>query len=137
MPRRNLGPCTIITVDPGTTTGLLVCSVNPRWLKGQGPASWEALGHAVTFKAAYQVGRYPKRFSIDTGHATKLDRAEGLDTEMLPVLAKGQPLMGDGEFGGRGRRDQAFYAILRGDPSSVGRGDLSVVDAGEVLQVGS
>lgn len=136
MPRKNLGPCSVLAVDPGTTSGLLLVSVDPRWLKGQGAATWEALGAHVRFKAAYQVGRYPRRFNIDSGRATKIDRPEGLDTEMLPVLAESQPLLGDGEFDGRGRRDQSFYAILRGDPSgAVGRADLLTVDAGEVLQV--
>lgn len=125
----------MVAVDPGTTTGLLVLSVNPRWLKGQGAASWEGLGSAVSFKAAYQIGRYPRRFNIDTGRSTKIDTPEGLDTEMLPVLAEGQPLMGDGEFDGRGRRDLSFYSIMRGERSGVGRGDLSTVDAGEVIQV--
>lgn len=135
MPKKNLGPCSVVAVDPGTTTGLLVLSVDPRWLKGMGGATWEGLGAAVRFKAAYQVGRAPKRFNIDTGRATKIDTPEGLDEEMLPVLAQGQPLMGDGEFDGRGRRDQHFYAIMRGDTALVGRGDLSIVDAGEVMQV--
>lgn len=136
MPRKNLGYCTVVAVDPGTTTGLLVVSIDPRWLKGQGPATWEGLGAAVRFKAAYQVGRYPKRFDIDRGRATKIDSPEGLDEEMLPVVAAGQPLMGDDEFDGRGRRDQAFYAIMRGDPSDYfGRADMLMVDAGEVLQV--
>lgn len=136
MPKKNLGPCSVVAVDPGTTTGLLVVSVDPRWLKGFGPATWEGLGAAIKFKAAYQVGRYPKRFDIDRERATALDRPEGLDAEMLPIVAEGQPLMGDSEFDGRGRRDQSFYAILRGDMSaSVGRGDLLTVDAGEVLQV--
>ena len=53
MPRKNLGPCSVVAVDPGTTTGLTVLSVDPRWLKGQGPATWEGLGAAVRFKAAY------------------------------------------------------------------------------------
>jgi hypothetical protein len=136
MPRKNLGPCSVVAVDPGTTTGLLVVSVDPRWLKGFGPASWEGLGAAVKFKAAYQVGRVPRRFDIDRGRSMKIDKPEGLDEEMLPVLADHQPLMGDGEFDGRGRNDQSFYAILRGDPSGeVGRADFLYVDAGEVLQV--
>lgn len=135
MPKKVLGPCSVVAVDPGTTTGLVVFSIDPRWLKGQGPATWEGLGGAVKFRAAYQVGRYPKRFNIDTGRSTKIDRPEGLDEEMLPILANGQPLMGDGEFDGRGRRDQKFYAILRGETGAVGRGDLLTVDAGEVLQV--
>lgn len=135
MPRNLLGPCTVVAVDPGTTSGVLVLSVKPQWLKGQGPASWEGLGNAVTFKAAYQVGRLPRRFAIDTGRATKID-TRALDDEMLPILAKGQPLLDqDSEFDGRGRKTQAFYDILRGEPSRIGRGDLSVVDAGEVLQV--
>lgn len=135
MPRRNLGPCTVVSVDPGTTTGLLVCSLDPRWLKGQGAASWEGLGNAVSFKAAYQVGRNPRSFDLDKGRASKIDPEEGVDTLMMPVLAAGQPLMGDGEFSGHGRRDQSFYSILRGEEGAVGRGDLNTVDAGEVLQV--
>lgn len=136
MPKKNLGPCSVVAVDPGTTTGLLVLSVDPRWLKGQGPATWEGLGAAVRFKAAYQIGRVPKRFNIDTGRSMRIDKPEGLDVEMLPVLAEGQPLMGDGEFDGHGRRDQHFYGIMRGEMSTAyGRGDLSLVDAGEVMQV--
>lgn len=136
MPKKNLGPCSVVAVDPGTTTGLLVLSVDPRWLKGLGPATWEGFGAAVRFKAAYQIGRVPKRFNIDTGRSMKIDRAEGLDRMMLPVLAEGQPLMGDGEFGGLGRRDQHFYGIMRGEPSAAyGRGDIGIVDAGEVMQV--
>lgn len=137
MPRRNLGACSVVSVDPGTTTGLLVLSVKPGWLKGQGPATYEGLGAAVTFKAAYQVGRLPRRFNIDTGRATKIDSPEGLDTEMLPILAVGQPLLdGDSsEFDGRGRKTSHFYSILEGHPGAVGRGDLLTVDAGELLQV--
>lgn len=137
VPKKVLGPCSVVAVDPGTTTGLLVVSINPRWLKGYGAASWEGLGNAISFKAAYQVGRYPKRFNIDTGRATKIDSPEGLDEEMLPILAVGQPLLNElDEFDGRGRKTQKVYAILRGDPSPlIGRGDLSIVDAGEVLQV--
>ena len=132
MPRKNLGPCSVVSVDPGTTTGLLVTSIDPRWLKGQGSATWEGLGSAIRFKAAYQVGRNPRTFD---GRARKAD-ASMLDTEMLPVLAEGQPLLEEShEFDGRGRRTSHFYAILRGETGSVGRGDLSVVDAGEVLQV--
>lgn len=137
MPVRKQGDCMVLAVDPGTTTGLLVLSVKPQWLKGFGPATWEGLGGAVKFKAAYQVGRNPRSFDFDIGKATKLDPEEGLDTRMLPVLAEGQPLLdGPGsEFNGRGRRTESFYAILRGETGSVGRGDLSMVDAGEVLQV--
>ena len=135
MPRNNLGPCTVVSVDPGTTSGVLVVSIKPAWLKGQGPATWEGLGNAVTFKAAYQVGRYPKRFDLDTGRSTSLD-VRALDDELLPILAKNQPLLDQGdEFDGRGRKTQAFYAILNGEPGKVGRGDLNTVDAGEVLQV--
>jgi hypothetical protein len=134
MPRNNLGPCTVVSVDPGTTSGVLVLSIKPAWLKGTGPASWEGLGQAVVFKAAYQVGRYPRRFNVDSGRATKIDTT-ALDEELLPVLAQHQPLLGD-EFDGRGRKTQAFYDILSGEESPlIGRGDLSVVDAGEVLQV--
>lgn len=135
MPRKNLGPCSVVAVDPGTTTGLLVASIDPRWLKGQGPATWEGLGAAVRFKAAYQIGREPKRFNIDTDRSMRLDR-EAVDAALLPILAEGQPLLGDGEFEGHGRRDAMFYGVLDGLPGvNAGRGPLSTVDAGEILQV--
>lgn len=133
MPRRTLGPCTVLAVDPGTTTGVLVASIKPAWIKGQGSPSWEGLGAAITFKAAYQVGRYPKEFDNERGKAVVLDREEGLDTRMLPILAEGQPLLDIGdEFDGRGRRSEHFYSVLRGERSG---GDLLTVDAAEVLQV--
>lgn len=135
MSRPVKGPCTVLAVDPGTTTGLVVLSVDPRWLKGQGAASWEGLGAAIRFRAAYQVGRDPKTFDSETGKAVRVPTPEGLDDMMLPVLTSGQPLLGDGEFDGRGRNDRAFYAIMSGDTGTVGRGDLSTVDAQEVLQV--
>lgn len=139
MPRKNLGPATVVAVDPGTTSGLLVASVDPRWLKGQGSATWEGLGAAVRFKAAYQIGRYPRCFDPTInghGRAVKVDPREGVDVAVMPVLAEGQPLLGDGEFEGTGRRDQMFYGVLDGEPGTdAGRGPLSTVDAGEVLQV--
>jgi hypothetical protein len=135
MPKKALGPCTVVAVDPGTTTGLTVLSVNLRWLKGQGPATYEGLGAAVTFKAAYQIGRNPRQFNLDSGRATRLDR-EGVDESVMPVLAQGQPFLGDGPAKGLGRNDQEFYGILDGLPGTdAGRGDLSMVDAGEVLQI--
>lgn len=132
MPKKNLGPVTVVAVDPGTTTGILVLSVDPRWLKGFGPATWEGLGSAVRFKAAYQIGREPRRFSIDTERAMKIDSPQGLDREMLPIIANNQPLLGDGEFDGSGRNDLRFYGIMRGEGAG---GDLGFVDAGEILQV--
>lgn len=136
MPRKNLGPATVVAVDPGTTTGLLVASIDPRWLKGQGGATWEGLGAAVRFKAAYQIGRNPRAFNLDTGRSVKLDARHDVDEALLPVLAIGQPLLGDGEFDGTGRRDLMFYGVLDGQPGTdAGRGPLSTVDAGEVMQV--
>lgn len=134
-PRRQNGNPTVIAVDPGSTTGLAVLAIDARWLRGQGPASWEGLGAAIRFKAAYQIGRIPRAFDFDRDRSVKVDTS-GLDEALLPVLAANQPLLGDGEFDGRGRRDAAFYAVLNGDasrttPTSV----LNTVDAGEVLQV--
>lgn len=130
MPRRNLGPCSVVAVDPGTTTGLTVVSVDPRWLKGQGPATWEGLGGAVRYLAAYQIGRHPRIYGVPAGE--KLGSQE-LDELLMPILAQGQPLMeGGGEFDGRGRRSESFYAILNG--GGVG-GQLQTLDAQEVMQV--
>lgn len=132
-PRRQIGNPTVIAVDPGSTTGLAVLSIDARWLRGLGPATWEGLGAAVRFKAAYQIGRLPRTFDLDRRRSVKVDTS-ALDAALLPVLAANQPLLGDGEFDGRGRRDVSFYAVLNGDasaPSSV----LNTVDAGEVLQV--
>lgn len=133
MPRRNLGPCSIVAIDPGTTTGLLVVSVDPRWLKGQGPATWEGLGAAVRFRTAYQVGRHPRASDADR----QPKQSQELDELLMPIMAREQPLMDEvSEFDGRGRNAEAFYGIMRGDSSlTVSRADLSMVDASEVLQV--
>jgi hypothetical protein len=129
-PRRKVGPCTVVAVDPGTTTGLLVASVDARWLRGNGPATWEGLGAAVKFRMAYQVGRYPKTFDMDTGLSTALDE-EAVDEAIMPILAADQPLLG----GSTPSLLHRLYGILNGDPSQIARGDLPMVDAGEVMQV--
>jgi hypothetical protein len=121
-----------VAVDPGTTSGILVASIKPAWIKGQGSPSWEGLGAAITFKAAYQVGRHPKAFDVEAGRALTIDREEGLDTRMLPVLAESQPLLDFDEFDGRGRRSEHFYSVLRGERPG---GGLLSIDASEVLQV--
>lgn len=130
MPRRNLGPCTVVSIDPGTTTGLLAVSIDPRWLKGQGPATWEGLGAAVRFREPFQIGRHPRLESGPVKHTQQLDEL------LLPILAQNQPLMDEGgEFDGRGRRAESFYSILNGDRSDVGRAELSTLDASEVMQI--
>lgn len=129
MPRRPLGACSLLAVDPGTTTGLVVVSIDPRWLKGQGPASWDGMAAAMRSKVAYQIGREPRHFDIDTGRSTLLDDP---DEWLLPILAE-QPLI-DPEDGGALTNAQ-FYSVLSGEPSEVPRGDLNFVDAGEVVQV--
>lgn len=133
-PRKNLGPCSVVAVDPGTTTGLIVVSIDPRWVRGLGPASWEGLGAAITYRQAYQIGRDPKGWDDDQGHSAKLSVTE-LDGKLLPYLAQNQPLLGDGPFDGRGRKDAHFYGILAGETAAVGRGDMLTIDGGEVLQV--
>lgn len=135
MPHKNLGPCTVIALDPGTTTGIVVVSLNPRWVRGQGSPSWETLGRAVEFFDAYQIGREPR--ILGSGRSRKVTDAQ-INERLLPVLAEGQPLVDDEslEFDGRGRRVESLYAILDGEPgTNYGRGDLTTVDAGELLQV--
>lgn len=132
-PRRKVGPCTVVSVDPGTTTGLLVVSVNARWLRGSGAPTWEGLGAAVTFRMAYQVGRNPKTFDMDTGRSTALDE-QAVDEAIMPVLAADQPLLGRGA-GNTPTLLHRLYGVLNGDPSRIARGDLPMVDAGEVVQV--
>jgi len=125
MPKRPLGACNLVWVDPGTTSGLLVCSINPRWLKGQGSPSWEGLGNAILSRSAYQVGRHPRRFDTDKGTSAQFG-INGPDEYLLPVLAE-QPLI---------ETNARLTSILSGDNGGdYGRGDLSMVDAGEIVQV--
>lgn len=130
VPSKKLGPCVVIAIDPGTTTGVIVAALKPRWLRGQGPASWEGLGAAVQHRSVYQIGRHPKMPDPESGKpgpATQDDINAGL----LPVLAEGQPLVTD-EFDARGRRADKVYSILSGE--GVG-GDMLHTDAEEILQI--
>lgn len=127
MPSRPKGSlATVIAIDPGSTSGIVVISVDIRWVRGLGSASWEGLGKAVRSKVAYQVGRDPKKFDIDRERSTRLD---DVDEALLPILAD-QPL----EHNDGMRSTARFYAILSGEHEA-GGGDLSMLEAGEVSQV--
>ena len=127
MPSRPKGSiCSVLAIDPGETTGLVVIGVDVRWVRGQGSATWEGLGKAVRTKVAYQIGRYPKAFNIDKDRSTLLD---DVDEVMLPILA-GQPLeRNDGM-----RSTERFYAILNGGHTARG-GDLRSGEASEIVQI--
>jgi hypothetical protein len=127
MPSKPKGSvCTVLAIDPGETTGLAVVSVDVRWLRGLGSATWDGLGKAVRSKVAYQVGRDPKEFSVDRDRATRLDN---VDEALMPILA-GQPLEHEDGM----RSTERFYSILSGEHEA-GGGDLTTVQAGEVAQV--
>ncbi|MGH3499739.1 MAG: hypothetical protein ACRDQA_02380 [Nocardioidaceae bacterium] len=133
MPKAKLGLCKVLAIDPGTTTGLVVVSVRPGWLKGQGPASWEGMADAIEWRNAYHTGRHPRWL----GDADAASPTDTVDDVVMPILAEHQPLLDmASEFGGRGRKDESFYAILGGEQSkTVGRAELLVTDAEEILQV--
>lgn len=118
---------TVIAVDPGSTTGICMVTVDKAWLRGLGDPTWTGLGHAVKTKVAYQVGREPKTFNLDRGRSTRLDRF-ALEELMLPILANQPLIIPDGM-----RSSERFEAILDGR-SGVSDGGLLMVDAEEVVQ---
>ena len=119
---------TVVAIDPGSTTGLCIVTIDKSWLRGAGDPSWQGLGAAIKSKVAYQIGREPKMFRMDTGRSTKLDVPD-LNDRMLPILAN-QPLITlDGM-----RSTERFEQILNGE-GPAGGGDLLYSDAEEVVQV--
>lgn len=127
---------TLIGVDPGSTTGICVVSVDKTWLRGAGDATWAGMGHAIRTKVAYQIGREPKTFDLtDTGNGSgrsgKARRMlpDEVNDRMLPVLAE-QPLFSDDGM----RSTERFEAIMDGK-GPAGGGDLLAVDAEEIIQV--
>lgn len=128
MPKPKGRGVSVIALDPGSTTGIMVITIDKAWLRGLGDATWEGLGHAVKVKTAYQVGRDPKTFDLDRGRSTRLDRA-GVEERLLPILARQPLVVPDGM-----RSSERFEAILDGR-SGVCDGGLLFVDAEEVVQV--
>lgn len=122
----------VIGVDPGTTTGLCVVAVEPKWLEGAGSAAWESMGAALRGRAAYQVGRHAKVWEDDRGRSAQRE-ATAMDELLLPILAQGQPLVhGSEEWASPGRKEEHFYSVLDGNGPGA---DLGMVDAQEILQV--
>lgn len=119
---------TVLAVDPGSTTGVVIVTIDASWVRGLGVASWDGLGAVVRAKTAYQLGREPKTFNLDTDRTTQLDR-ERMDDLTLPILA-GQPLV----EADNGRKFANFYAIIEGD-GPAGGGELSMMDANEIVTV--
>jgi len=126
MPSPKPGPCTILAIDPGETTGIAVLSLNPRWLRGVGAPTWEGLGSAVISRYAVQVGRDPKTFDTGIGKTAKSTN-ELLEAHHLPVMGS-QPLEDEPDF------DARFFAILRDEWAASG-GDLTMLDANEIRQL--
>jgi hypothetical protein len=50
----------LVWFDPGVTTGVVICAIRPRWLRGEGDPSWVGLGKAVTVRHFAQLGRHAK-----------------------------------------------------------------------------
>jgi hypothetical protein len=119
---------TVIGVDPGSTTGLCIVTVDKSWLRGAGDPSWQGLGQAVKSKVAYQIGREAKMFLLDKDRSTKLDTEE-VNERLLPIL-QDQPLYSQDGM----RSTERFEEILNG-MGGVSDGGLLYVDAEEVVQV--
>lgn len=118
----------VVGVDPGSTTGLCVVTIDKAWLRGMGAPTWEGLGAVIRAKAAYQVGREGKMFDIDRDRSTALDRNDA-DSHLMPILSN-QPLFEEDGM----RSTERFQAILEGEHVA-GGGPLTVDRAGEILQV--
>jgi hypothetical protein len=118
----------VLAVDPGSTSGLVVVSVQASWVRGSGPATWAGLGAAIATKVGYQIGRQPRSFDPMEGY-TAPPRDIIHDDELLPVLA-GQPLLD----GSRTVRNDRFAALMAGERVFSGPA-LSLIDAGEVAQL--
>lgn len=50
----------LIWFDPGTTTGLVLVSIDKEWLDGNGPGGPAGFKRALFSIAHFQLGRYPK-----------------------------------------------------------------------------
>lgn len=128
MPRAKGQVATVIAIDPGVTTGVAVVSIDPAWITGKGPATWEGLGFAIKSRYIVQIGRYPKAWNHDDGKArnTTMESLEGLH---LPLLPDPQPLE---------EPDNAVWStfadIVNGE-GKAGGGDLTILDANEARQV--
>lgn len=122
---------TLISVDPGMTTGLVILTVDKSWLRGSGDPTWVGLGAAVKTRLAYQIGRDAKMFGLDDEvrpRAHRLNNDE-VNERLLPIL-QNQPLyVRDGM-----RSTERFEQIVSG-MSGVSDGGLLYVDAEEVVQV--
>lgn len=64
-PAEPLNPkkATLLWFDPGVTTGICCATINPAWLRGDIPPSWETLGGSITYSWFCQVGRNEKSWS--------------------------------------------------------------------------
>jgi hypothetical protein len=128
MPKPKGRGVSVVALDLGSTTGIVVVTIDKAWLRGMGDPTWAGLGHAVKIKTAYQTGREPKTFDLDKGRSTRLDRA-GIEERLLPILASQPLVVPDGM-----RSSERFEQILDGR-SGVCDGGLLMVDAEEVVQV--
>ncbi|MGE5612714.1 MAG: hypothetical protein ACM3UO_00365 [Bacillota bacterium] len=116
----------VIAIDPGSTTGIAVITIDGRWIRGLGDATYDGLGRAIRSKVAYQIGRYPKAMYGDA--VETLSNVE-MDERMLPVYAE-KP---DADGITHTMRDERFRAVMSGDQQN--GGTLMSGDAGEVVQL--
>lgn len=76
----------LVWFDPGSTSGIVVFSVDARWLAGEGSGSFEGLGNAVKHHWFAQVGTDSRVWNDDAGKAKPVD-----DTmRVVPVSAKAE-----------------------------------------------
>ena len=126
MPSPSPGPCTILAIDPGETTGIAVLSLNPRWLRGQGSPTPAGILAATVSRYGVQIGRYPKVFDDGRGKASVTTNAK-LESSLMPIYAN-QPLDDEEDPATR------FFARISGE-GPAGGGDLTTIQANELSQV--
>lgn len=124
-PRNANASVTVVAIDPGSTTGIAIVSIDARWVRGLGEPSYDALGRAIRSKVAYQIGRDPK--ALYEGNTAKVS-TDWLDERMLPIYAN-QPAHEDHGT----RRDDRFRAVMMGEQFFGGA--LTSGDAGEIVQI--
>lgn len=65
----------LVWFDPGETTGVVVLSIEPRWLAGAGDADWSGLGRALKLRWFAELGAEPRWFDGRGSHAEPIELA--------------------------------------------------------------
>jgi hypothetical protein len=120
---------TVIAIDPGETTGIVIVTVDTRWLRGLGEPSYDAMGRAIKSRAAYQVGRDTKAWLPGDERARRMGPDE-LNERMLPVYGGMEVPMEQTAM----RSETRFVAVLEGEWPAKGE-PIRSHDAAEVIQI--